>query len=84
MEQVPTFIKSLKEFFWDIRTKEKDGGRVYTKMLIMHDVDLGELIEMTKEEMSEIKLFIKKQKVSHYEIETIGWCIKLYLKIDLQ
>jgi len=33
---------------------------MHTKMLIMHDIDLEELIEIIKEEMSEIKLFMKK------------------------
>ena len=60
MKEVLSFIKSLKEFFWDIRTKEKDRGRVHIKMLIMHNLDLRELIKIIKEEMSEFKLFIKE------------------------
>ena len=62
MKEVLSFIKSLRDFFWDIKTKGQNGSRVYVKILIMYDLDLGELIEMIKEEMSKFKLFVKSRQ----------------------
>ena len=60
MEQVPTFIKSLKEYFNKIRAKGRDGTRVYTKFLMMHDIELEDLIEMIKEDIVKYRLFLKR------------------------
>ena len=53
IKEVPSFIKMLKEYFWDIKTKGCNSRRVYTKMLMLHDIDLVNLIEIIKEDMNE-------------------------------
>ena len=72
MEQVPTFIKSLKEYFNEIRAKERDSRRMYTKFLMVHDIELEDLIEMIKEDIVEYRLFLKRQAVTYHSTETIG------------
>jgi len=59
MKEVPTFIKYIKEFFHKVRTKGKEGGRVYIRCLILHNLLIEDLIDLVKEEMSEIRLFMK-------------------------
>ena len=84
MKQVPTFIKPLKEYFSNIKTKGYEEGKVYTKFLIMHSVELEDLIEMIKKDMKEFRLYIKRQAVLHHSTETTKWCIKLHPEIHLQ
>ena len=60
IEQVPTFIKSLKEYFNEIRAKKRDGRKVHTKFLMMHDIELEDLVEMIKEDIVEYRLFLKR------------------------
>ena len=84
MKDVPIFIKQLRDFFYKVKTKGKDGGRVFTKYLIMYNLPIEDLIEMVREEMSEVKLFIKLQAVIVASEEIIGQFIKLYLEIDIK
>ena len=80
MKEVPFFIKFLRDFFWDVKTKGRDSSRVYKKILIMHDLDLGDLIEIIKEEMSKFKLFVKKNVLIKYLIKYFYQkCIKYML-----
>jgi len=46
MKEVPIFIKQLKEFFYRVKTKGKDGGRVYIKYLILYQLPIKDLAEM--------------------------------------
>ena len=48
MEQVSTFMKFFNEYFNDIRTKERDSRRVYTKLLIINNIELKDLVKMIK------------------------------------
>ena len=59
MKEIPSFIKTLRECFWDVKTKGHSGGRVYTKMLILYDKELLNLLKMIKEDMSEFKIYLK-------------------------
>ena len=59
MKEVLSFIKTLREYFWDIKIKEYNGRRVYIKLLILHDEELLDLLEMIKKDMSESKIYIK-------------------------
>ena len=60
MKEVPNFIKMLKEYFQDIKTKEQNSGRVYTKILLLHNADLADLIEIIKQDMNEFKIYLKE------------------------
>ena len=84
MKEVPTFIKYIKKFFHKVRTKRKEGGRVYIRCLILHDLLIKELIKIVKEEMSKIRLFMKPQAVILAIAETTGWFIKLHPEIDIK
>ena len=84
IEQVPTFIKVLKEYFNNIRTKRRDSRRIYTKLLMMCDIELEDLVEMIKKDTVEYRLFMKRQLIIHYSTETTGWFIKLHLEINQQ
>ena len=70
--------------FWDVKTKGYNSGRVYTKLLILYNKELSDLLEMIKEDMSESKMYVKAQAVLYFLIETTGWYIKLYLDIDIE
>ena len=50
----------MKEYFNEIRAKGRDSGRAYTKFLIMHEIELEDIIEIIKEDMVEYRLFLKK------------------------
>ena len=63
MKEVPTFLKSIQEFFYQLRTRGKEGGRVFMKVLFMHSYTIEDFTEMLKEEFSKIKLFLKLQPV---------------------
>ena len=70
IKEVPSFIKTLREYFWNVKTKRYNGGRVYTKLLMLHDEELLDLLEIIKEDMSESKVYVKAQAVSYYLTET--------------
>ena len=59
MKKVPLFVKCMRDYFFEVKTKGNEGGRVYTKCLILYNIDFADLVEMLKEEFSEKKLFIK-------------------------
>ena len=84
MKEVPTFIKHIKEFFYKVRTKGKEGRRVCARCLILHDLPIEDFIKMVKEEMSKIRLFMKPQVVILAMAETTGWFIKLHPEIDIK
>ena len=56
----------------EYQDKKHNGGRVYTTILMLYDVDLVDLIEMIKEEMNEFKIYLKEQVVSHHSTEVTG------------
>ena len=58
----------MKEYFNETRAKGRDSGRVYTKLLMMHDIELEDLVEMIKEDIVEYRLFLKRQVVAHHSI----------------
>ena len=49
MKEIPSFIKFIKDYFFEIKTKGKEGGRVYTKCLIMYNVKFQDLAKIVKE-----------------------------------
>ena len=46
--------------------KGKEGSRVFTRVLVMHNYPIADLAEMLKEEFGELKLFIKPQPVQYH------------------
>ena len=60
LKEVPNFVKTMRDFFFEIKTKGKDGDRVYTKYLLLHDQPFEDITEMIKEEFSNQKLYFKK------------------------
>jgi len=60
LKEVTNFVKIMRDFFFEIKTKGKDGGRVYTKCLLLHDQPFEDIAEMIKEEFSNQKLYFKK------------------------
>ena len=39
MKEIPSFIKFMRDYFFEIKTKDKEGNRVYTKCLIMNNIE---------------------------------------------
>jgi len=72
MKEVPSFIKWIQEFFHQLRTKGKEGGRVFTKVFLMYNYKICDITEMLREEFGELKLFLKAQPVQHHNTTTIG------------
>ena len=70
IKEVSSFIKTLREYFWDVKTKGHNGGRVYIKLLMLYDEELLDLLEMIKKDISESKMYVKVQAVSYYSTET--------------
>ena len=59
MKEVPNFVKFMREYFFEIKTKGKDRGRVYIKYLLLHNQPFAHVVEMIKEEFSNQKLYFK-------------------------
>ena len=68
MKEVLQFIKDIYNFFYDIKTKDREEGRVYTKCLLLYAVLIEDLIEIIEEEFSKNKLQIKLQAVAYHAI----------------
>ena len=47
-------------------------------------MELLDLLEMIKEDISESKMYVKVQAVSHHSMETTVWYIKLHPDIDIE
>ena len=83
IKEVLQFIKDICTFFYNVKTKGKDRGRVCTKYLILHVVPIEDLIEMIKEEFNKNKLHIKLQAVAHHSTIVTGQFIWLYPKVNI-
>ena len=59
MKEVLLFVKFMRDYFFEVKIKGNEGGRVYTKCLILHNIEFTNLAEMLKEEFSKKMLFIK-------------------------
>jgi hypothetical protein len=55
----------MRDYFFEIKTKGKEGSRVYTKCFIIYNMDFKDIAEIVKEEFSKNKLCIKLQVVEH-------------------
>ena len=66
MKEISSFIKYIRDYFYDIRNKGKDRGRVFTKCLILYDITIEDIIEMGKEELSEYRFCMKLQAVAYH------------------
>ena len=78
MKVVSTFIKQIRDFFHEIKTKGRDREKVYTKFLLPYKVQIEDLIKIVKEELSNIKLYIKIQVVAYHN----NYCRVDYLTIS--
>ena len=72
MKEVPNFVKFMREYFFEIKTKDNNRGRVYTKCLLLHNQPFADIVEMIKEEFSNQKLYLKLQAVAHHDTIIIG------------
>ena len=63
IKEILSFIKWIQEYFYQLRTKGKDGGRVFTKVFLMHNYEIKDVAEMLKEEFGELMLFLKAQPI---------------------
>ena len=52
MKEIPNFIKFIREYFFEIKTKGKKGRRVYTKCLLLHNQPFEDIAKVIKEEFS--------------------------------
>ena len=66
INKILLFIKYIRDYFYDIRTKGKEEGRVFTKYLILHNISIKVIIKMSKEELSEYRFYMKLQVVAYY------------------
>jgi len=71
MEDPPWYLKSLKDFFHQLKSKSR-GGKQYVKYHIMHDIPLDDIIEILKEELETHKFYMKAQAVQSISVETTG------------
>ena len=78
MKAVSNFIKQIKDFFHEVRTKGREGERVYTKCLLLYEVQIEDLIEMIKEQLSDVKLHMKIQVVVYNSTTITGQFIVFY------
>ena len=73
----------LREFFFEVKTKEKDGNFFYIKCLMFHNLPLLDLIKIVREEMNKIKIYMKPQAIIFHLIQVTEWFIKLHTEIDI-
>jgi hypothetical protein len=83
MKEVPSFIKWIQEFFYQLQTRGKEGGRVFTKVFLIHNYKIYDIAEILREEFRELKLFLKAQPVQHHDTTTIGWFVKLHPEVHI-
>ena len=55
MKKVLLFVKFIRDYFFEFKTKSKEDGRC-TKFLIIHNIEFLDLVEIVKEEFSKKKL----------------------------
>ena len=49
----------------------------------MHNYSITDIVEILKEEFSELKLYMKPQLVQYHDTTIIGWFVKLHPKADI-
>ena len=59
IKEVPIFIKVLRDYFFDLKTKDRDSRRVHIKFLSVHDILISNLVVIAIEELSEFKLYMR-------------------------
>ena len=70
-------INNIREHVADVKSKGRDRGKFFSKILLLNDSDLYFLIEMVKEEMIEFKVYLHEQVVAYHSTETAGWYIQV-------
>ena len=64
MQDIPHFLKFLKEFCHQLQTK-REGGRIFFKARLMNYIPLTDIMETLKEKLDDSKFLMKKQAFAH-------------------
>ena len=54
------FLKDLKKYFFELKTKGSEGSWIYTRYHLMHNKDFEGTAEILKKEMNDIKSCTKR------------------------
>ena len=60
-----SFTKDIYKYSFQFKLKGKDGERMFSKYYIMYNEKITNIIEVLKEELCKIKLYIKLQVVAY-------------------
>ena len=83
ISDLPQFLKSLKEFFYQLKSKNCSDCQ-FAKCYLMYNMELGNIIEILKEELNSYKFYTKAQSVQSTVIETTSWFMYLYPDLYIQ
>ena len=50
---------------------------------ILHDADIQDIIEETKDECNDVKYGIYLQTIQHYDVQVAGWLMHMHDGVDL-
>ena len=57
---------------------------MFTRVILMHNYKIKDVVEMLKEEFRELKLFLKAQPIQYYNTVIIGWFVKLHPEVFVE
>ena len=80
---LPTSITALKKYAYRVKP-QKQGGTTWTNIKILHNVDIHEILQDTKDEFREEQFGLYLQPIQHHKVVTIGWIMFLHEEVDLQ
>ena len=79
--KMPRSITQLQKYFPKGKPK-KEGGTVYTNILILHKEDIEDMITDMKDGLEAYNPRIGKQRIQHYDVAKLGYIMCLLTKIE--
>ena len=83
MKIVPTFVKTLWNYFFDMKAKVKNGGRACAKFHVLHDCPLDDLAKVLKEETNNLRLYVREHVLANHFTVITRLFAKLCAEVDL-
>ena len=80
-KNMPDSITALSKYFYGARPYSK-GGTIWSQIRLMHNSEIENIIADTKYDLNEKNIFLTKQTIQHWNVESIGFLKNLHPEVD--
>ena len=80
---IPKSLTALKRFAYRVKSQKK-GGTTWTNIKLLHNINIQEILQDTKDEFREESFGMYLQPIQHFNVKMIGWILYFHETIELQ